>query len=371
MPESSENNESSLPVRSADPPASSTKEEKTFVPERDIEPHILAKLDPEWVAVFTAQMKTNPPPPRELLSMDYIRAHPEKFAPPCWKDTKGYPRTAEKEVVSADGAKVPMRVYYPEEKIWGPGPYPVHLNFHGGGFVLGGLENESTLCMSMCDGAGVAVVDVNYRHCPETVFGKCFQDAFAALNWACDEAKSLNFNPSSISFGGISAGGTISLILHHMARDAGIPIKLVMASVPGSDTCLSYEFYTDSPRRSFHEFYRGPVLPWASIKWFGKLSQPSEKQEELKAMWPDWYFTPFKARNFKDLCPVFIRTGECDPLRDEGEAYGRKLVEEGVQVTVKRYIGAVHTFMFMKEFHRKREYDADAIAALKAAHGIK
>lgn len=207
--------------------------------------------------------------------------------------------------------------------------------------------------------------------CTETVWGKCFQDAFAALKWTRDEAKALNFNPASISFGGISAGGTISLTLHHMARDAGIPIKFVMASVPGCDPGLSYQFYTDSPRPSFHEFYRGPVLPWASIKWFGALCQPPEKLEELKAMWPEWYFTIFKAKNFKNLPPVFIRTGECDPLRDEGEAYGQKLVQEGVQVTVKRYLGSVHTFMSMKEFHRKQEYDVDAIAALKAAHGTK
>lgn len=124
-------NEASLPVRSADPPANLSGEKKTFVPERDIEPHILAKLDPEWVSVFTEQMNANPPPPRELLSMEYIRTHPEKFAPPCWLDTRGFPRTAEKEVVSEDGEKVPVRVYYPEEKTWGPGPYPVHLNFHG------------------------------------------------------------------------------------------------------------------------------------------------------------------------------------------------------------------------------------------------
>lgn len=207
--------------------------------------------------------------------------------------------------------------------------------------------------------------------CTETIWGKCFQDAFAALKWTRDEAKSLNFNPDSISFGGISAGGTITFVLHHMARDAGIPIKFIMASVPSCDPGLTYKFYTDSSRPSFHEFYRGPVLPWASIKWFGGLCHPPDKSDELKAMWPEWYFTIFKAKNFKDLCPVFIRTGECDPLRDEGEAYGRKLVEEGVHVTTKRYLGSVHTFMSMKEFHRKREYDADSIAALKAAHGTK
>lgn len=131
MTDSTSKNEPSFPVRSADPPATVSGEKDTFVPERDIEPHILAKLDAEWLAVFTKQTNNDPPPPRELLSIEYIRAHPEKFAPACALDTKGYPRTAEKEVVSEDGATVPVRVYYPDEKAWGPGPYPVHLNFHG------------------------------------------------------------------------------------------------------------------------------------------------------------------------------------------------------------------------------------------------
>ncbi|CAN8102769.1 unnamed protein product [Discula destructiva] len=363
-------NESTIPVRSADAAANPSTEEK-FVPERYMEPHILAKLDPQWLAGYTEQMTKNPPPPPDLLTIDYVRAHPEKYAPACALDTKGYPRTAEHDAVSEDGAKIPVRVYYPDEQTWGPGPYPVHLNFHGGGFVLGDLSADSTLCMSMCDGAGVAVVDVNYRHCPETVWGKCFQDAFAALKWARSEASSLKFDASSVSFGGISAGGNITLILHHMARDAGIPIKLILPSVPGCDPCLSYKFYTDSTRPSFHEFFRGPSLPWVGLKWLGSLTQPPEKLAELQAMWPKWWFSPFDAPNFEGLCPVFIRTAELDPLRDEGEAYGQKLVEQGVKVTMKRYRGSVHTFMTMKEFHRKQEYDADAIAALKDAHGIK
>lgn len=186
-----------------------------------------------------------------------------------------------------------------------------------------------------------------------------------------DEAKSLNVVPDSISLGGISAGAHISCVLQHMARDADIPLKLVMASVPPSSPCLFYKFYTDSPFPSFHEFYRGPVLPWASIHWFGSLSNPKGKEEELQKMWPDWYFSPLKAPDWEGLSPAFIRTGECDPLRDEGEAYGMKLVETGNKVTFKRYPGSVHTFMFWKELKRKQEYDQDAIVALKDAHGLK
>lgn len=123
--------ESTLPARSADAAAKPSTGKRPFDPEKDIVPHILAKLDPEWLPLFTEHVSKRPPPEREQLAMEYIRAHPEEFAPMIALDTKGYPRTAENEAVSEDGAKVPVRVYYPDEKIAGPGPYAVHLNFHG------------------------------------------------------------------------------------------------------------------------------------------------------------------------------------------------------------------------------------------------
>lgn len=130
VPDKAMSNTSQPPVEPAGA-AASPATEKGFVPEDNIEPHILAKLDPQWLAIFTQQMNNNPPPSRDQFSIKYIRAHPEKFAIPCALDTKGYPRTVENDVTSEDGERVPVRVYYPDEKTWGPGPYPVHLNFHG------------------------------------------------------------------------------------------------------------------------------------------------------------------------------------------------------------------------------------------------
>ncbi|KUI54988.1 hypothetical protein VP1G_02330 [Cytospora mali] len=342
---------------------------KAYDPVEAIEPHILAKLDPDFVKYWTELMNKRPPPAR--ISIELVRANPAIFAPACALDTKGYPRTVDKEeVTSEDGAKIPVRIYYPDESKYGPGPYPVHLNFHGGGFVLGDLSNESTLCLSVREGAGVAVVDVNYRHCPENIWGKCFQDAWAALNWTRDEATSLNFKPDSISIGGISAGAHIAIVVQHLARDAGFPLKLMMASVPPTTDGLAYKYYTESPFPSFHEYYRGPVLPWANIKWFGNQTMPEDKQAELRNLWPDWWFAPLQAPNFRGLCPSFIRTGECDPLRDEGEAYGMKLVAGGNDVKIKRYLGSPHTFMALDCMKQKKQYDLDSIAALKEAHGV-
>ncbi|KAB5559596.1 Alpha/Beta hydrolase protein [Coniochaeta sp. 2T2.1] len=312
-----------------------------------IEPHIVAKLDPDFLKFYVDVLSMNPP--AQAWSIEQVRANPEKFRVPIAVNTTGWERVVDHTVKSDDGADIPVR----------------------GGFVLGDLESEAQLCLSMRDGAGVVVIDVNYRHCPETVWGKCVQDGWAALSWTRDAAGTLNVNPDSVSIGGISAGGQISLILQHLARDAGVPLKLCMASVPPAADGFFYKFYTESPFPSFHEFYRSPILPWARIQWFGKQSMPEDKVEELQAMWPDWWFSPLRARNWSGLCDTYIRTAECDVLRDEGEAYGMKLVAGGNKVTFKRYLGAPHTFMYLPAMKQKHVYDEDAIAALKVAHGLR
>ncbi|KAK0669794.1 putative Esterase/lipase [Cercophora samala] len=335
-----------------------------------IEDHILPKLDPEFLQYFTDVIAKQPP--AHTIPIEEVRKNPQKYQPPCAVDSANEKGVSDHVVNSQDGTGVPVRVYQPIENGQGvvrPGPHPVHLNFHGGGFVLGDLQSEAGLCLVMRK-AGVVVVDVNYRHCPETTWGKCIQDAWAALNWVRDEHLSLNINPLSVSIGGVSAGGHISLVLQHMARDAGIPLKLCMPTVPPTTDCLSLEYYTQSPYASFHEFHRGPVLPWKRIKYFGNQCMPPDKLPEIRKMWPDWWLSPMRAPNWSGLCDTYIRTAEVDPLRDEGEAYAMKLVASGTKVTLKRYLGCPHTFMYLGVLSQKRQWDEDSIYALKVAHGL-
>ncbi|XXG93814.1 hypothetical protein Hte_000063 [Hypoxylon texense] len=330
-------------------------------------PHILAKYDPEMVK-YVLEAKAAGVPAQHEFPIQQIRADPDRFKATWSKDVSGYERVVEGGVTSKDGYKVPIMIYHPDPTQYGEGPYGLHLNFHGGGFVLGDLTTDAELCLNMRDGAGVVVIDVNYRHCPETLWGKCVEDAWAVLLWARESATSLKINPDSISIGGISAGGQISCILQHKARDAGVPLKLCLATVPVTSEGFLYREYEESPFASFHEFAYGPVLPWARMKFFGELCFPRDDAEEICAMWPDWWVAPLKAKNWTGLCDTFIRTGECDVLRDEGEAYGAKLVEGGNKVTVKRYLGAPHIFMYL-DWYRKHEFDRDTNTALRQAHG--
>ncbi|KAH8196202.1 hypothetical protein TruAng_009645 [Truncatella angustata] len=349
--------------------ATPVRGKKELTAEDIFEPHILVKTDPEVVKIVLRSANAGVPP-THAIPVEERRAHPEKYRTPWSRSTEGWPRVQDDEITSEDATKFPIKVYHPDPEVWGEGPYGVHLNFHGGGFVLGDLESESTICDSMREGAGVVVIDVNYRHCPEATWGKAIEDGWAAIQWAKLNAESLKINPHSISIGGISAGGHISVVLQHKARDAGLPLKLCLATVPGTTSALYYKYYTDSPHASFHEFFRGPILPWASIKYFGEYSFPQDKLEERLALIPDWWADPLnKAKNWSGLCDAFIRTAETDPLRDEGEAYAMKLIAGGNRVTLKRYLGVPHVFAFWNGLKQKHEWEQDSIVALKQAHG--
>jgi acetyl esterase/lipase len=133
---------------------------------------------------------------------------------------------------------------------------------------------------------------------------------------------------------------------------------------------MQYETYEESPFKSFHEFAHGPVLPWARIKFFGSHCFPGGDAGRRDDM-PRWQIAPLEAEDWKDLCPTLLRTGEVDPLRDEGEAYGMRLVEGGNKVTMKRYLGCPHMFMFYQWLPEKQQYDRESIAALREAHATE
>ena len=221
------------------------------------------------------------------------------------------------------------------------------------GWGLGDLNTESHICKHIVSLANVAVIDVAYRLVPETPYPAGILDSFAALQYIASPfgVEQFNINPTKMSIGGVSAGGNIALILAHLARNADIPLRLVAVGTPTIDDLSKYENAQGSPYKSMQEMEFAPTLNWARLKWFDDLkwSSLSKDPEERNKQMEDvkWFADLMTAPSFKNLGKTVIYTAGCDPLRDEGEAYGRKLVEAGNEVTMKRFEGVPHPFMHM------------------------
>lgn len=204
--------------------------------------------------------------------------------------------------------------------------------------------------------AGVAVIDVGYRLVPEHAFPIGIQDSFAALQYiySAEGARRRQFpniDTSRISLGGVSAGANIALVLGHLARDAGIRLSLIAVGTPVIDDISRYGAASESPFASVQEMEHAPTLNWARLRWFDDLkwrslsADPDTKRRQMEEV--KWYANALDAPDFTGMPRTVIYTAGCDPLRDEGEAYARRLAEAGNEVVLKRFAGVPHPFMHM------------------------
>ncbi|OBT71042.1 hypothetical protein VF21_10621 [Pseudogymnoascus sp. 05NY08] len=310
-----------------------------------IHPDMLERLDPTFVKLYNDNVANTPNAPIDLA---FLRT---KYSVLYSYGTGPAPdvgRIYDSKIPLDDGAELDIRIYEPSSS----GPWPVHIDFHGGGWGLGDLDTESHICKHICHKANVAVIDVAYRLVPENPFPTGIEDAFAAIQYIHKHgASQYNIKPGSISLGGVSAGANIALICAHWMRDARIPLKLVAAGTPTIDDLSQYSSATDSPFKSMQENEFAPTLNWARLAWFDTLkwsslsTDPATEKKQRQRI--GWVANLLDAPNFKDLTKTVIYTAGADPLRDEGEAYAMKLVENGVEVVIKRFPGVPHPFMHM------------------------
>lgn len=140
-------------------------------------------------------------------------------------------------------------------------------------------------------------------------------------------------------------------------------------SVPSTSTRRGMTKPEDSPFPSMAENALAPCLNWKRVSFFAAVAEKSMKEGEWDAL-PRFMRSPIEADSFDGICATFIATAGCDPLRDEGEAYGQKLVEAGVRVTMRRYTGVPHPWMHMVGIKKAQMYIDDICSALKYAHGL-
>jgi acetyl esterase len=256
--------------------------------------------------------------------------------------------------VIAGPPDIPVRVYWPSVRM---GPHPVIVYFHGGGFVLCGLDTHDGLCRILAAGVPAIVISVDYRLSPEHKYPAALEDAYRAVAWAYRHAVSLGGDPRRIVVAGDSAGGNLATVTCLRMRDAGGPsIAFQLLLYPWVD------FQANLPSRQDNA--EGYYLTATHLRWFERqyLNEP------IEAAHP--HVSPLRAENLADLPPAMVVTAEYDPLRDEGEAYGRRLAEAGVPTQVYRAGGLFHAFLAMVDFlPGAREAVEAACAAVHSAVG--
>jgi acetyl esterase len=286
------------------------------------------KLAPEIRGILEA-MAAQGAPPLETLPVEEARKAAYGLA-----QLGGEPEEVgrvENRRIPARSGEIAVRVYTPE----GDGPFPGVVYLHGGGWVICDLETHDNVCRAISRRAGAVVVAVDYRMSPEHKFPAALEDSEDATRWTAANAKTLGIDAARLAIAGDSAGANMATVIAARARDAGGPALALQVLVYPVTNLSSL----DTP--SHREFAEDHFLTASSIEWF--MSHFLARAEDARHP----HASPAFLEDLRGLPPALVITAECDPLRDEGEAYARRMQEAGVSVTETRYAGMIHPFLNM------------------------
>ena len=228
--------------------------------------------------------------------------------------------------VPGPAGPIAVRAYAPTDDT----DLPVVAFFHGGGWVLSDLDGHDSLCRRLALRSGALVVSVDYRLAPEHPFPAPHEDCWAVTTWLADHADEFGGDGSRLAVAGDSAGGNLAAGVALRARDEGLALAFQLLIYPAVDI--------DVTRASMVDNATGYFLTTADMTWFwDQFVRPSDRSNP--------YAVPMAADDVSGLAPALVQTAEFDPLRDEGEAWGARLRDAGVDVTVTRYDGVVHGFV--------------------------
>jgi len=234
------------------------------------------------------------------------------------------------KTITIDGQKIKLTIVRPAGM---KKAIPAFMFFHGGGWVLGDFATHERFVRDLVVGSGAAAVFVNYTPSPEARYPVAINEAYAATKWVSEHGKEINIDGSRLAVAGNSAGGNMATVVSLMAKDKGGPnIRFQMLFWPVTDASFD--------NASYNQFADGHFLTKNMMKWFWDNYTTDATQRK------SIYASPLLAttEQLKGLPPVLIQTAENDVLRDEGEAYARKLDAAGVAVTAVRYNGMIHDF---------------------------
>ncbi|KAL3489912.1 Alpha/Beta hydrolase protein [Aspergillus germanicus] len=310
--------------------ATITLTEETATSRNAIPERYLTGLDPEWRKMWTEHGKDVLG--AHLITIEEFQRFPLKysFTYLTWSGPEVHKVHDIQIPVSDLEGFITCRVYM----LSGTGPFPVHLNFHGGGWVLGGLASEAVWCRSMCNELLIAVVDVDYWLALKYPFPTALYDCWAALQLMIVPTTDMQY----------------------------VPLSIMNAEPLTPETCqyLSAISLAD--------------LPWSLLareSWFLNYYIRTDAATREKILL-DWRMTPVLAPSFRNLAPAHIVTAEFDVERDEVECYAELLQVGGNKVTMKRYLGVPHAFAHYNHpergLNKSYEFLRDSAELLRRVH---
>lgn len=241
----------------------------------------------------------------------------------CREFFAGYPEgvSAETTAIAAPGCDVPVRIY----RLAAKAPEAVVLYFHGGGFILGGLDSHDDVCAELCGRTGYEVVSVDYRLAPEHRHPAAFDDAMVAFEWA------IATYVQPIVLAGDSAGGNIGAAVSHATRGHKRHPVGQLLIYPGLGG--------DRSRGSYVRHAEAPMLTMRDLDFYQDIRIGGEDRTG------DITLSPLADGDFANLPPTVVITAECDPLSSDGEAYGERIVAAGGKALWLEEPGLVHGYL--------------------------
>ncbi len=288
-------------------------------------------MHPQTRALLDLIEQANLPPthtlsPEEARRMYRERRHFTQPAPP---------EVAQLRDLEIDGphGPVPIRLVRPQGAP-ADAVLPVLVYYHGGGWTIGDLDTHDTLCRELANGAGCAVVSVDYRMGPEHRFPAAVDDCIAATYWVARNADALGVDASRMAVGGDSAGGNLAAVVAIAARDAAdLPIAMQLLIYPATDQRRISASYQSNGQ--------GYLLTQDTMTYFHD-HYITDAAQDL-----DWRASPLLREDLSGLPPALVLTAGYDPLRDEGLQYAQRLSEAGNTATHMCFERQIHGFITM------------------------
>jgi acetyl esterase len=234
------------------------------------------------------------------------------------------------KTITADGAPLNLHIVRPAGV---KGTLPAFVFIHGGGWVLGDFPTHQRFVRDLVVNSGAVAVFVNYTPSPEAQYPVAINQAYAATKWVAENGSEIDVDGKRLAIVGNSVGGNMAAAVALMAKDKkGPAIKLQVLFWPVTDASFD--------TGSYHEFAEQRFLTRNMMIWFwDNYTKKTDDRAQI-------YASPLRAsvEQLKGLPPALVQIAENDVLRDEGDAYARKMDEAGVPVTLVRYQGMIHDY---------------------------